>query len=271
MRCIWLSAGRPTSSPWTTRVSCSLARSSPRSGRSMRSSTPRTSRTRTSIAGPSSSASRAGAWVTPSCATTLVRRFSQGSFRTIRKTSNGTVSDSWIAGVDTSEEDGMRVAFSAFYCDSTGYGEAARRYLEAFRAVDDTIDLSHGVVLSDGGWVIQPDPWLNAFLKSDPSGPADLHLLQCAAADFDKVRPEFMEAPRVGMTCWETDRLHASSLEGCRSVDHVIVPSTHNAEVLMAAGIQATVVPFPVSIPPSYSDELPCPDLEDLDRDTFLF
>lgn len=165
----------------------------------------------------------------------------------------------------------MRVCFSAFFCDSTGFGEAARRYLEAFRAVDDEVDLSHGVVLSDGGWVIQPDPWLNAFLKADPSGPADLHLIQCAAADLDKVRPEFMEAPRVGMTCWESDRLHASSLEGCRSVDHVIVPSTHNAEVLAAAGIRATVVPFPVVIPPSYSDELPCPDLEDLDRDTFLF
>lgn len=164
----------------------------------------------------------------------------------------------------------MRAAFSAFFCDSSGFGEAARRYLEAFRTIDG-LDLSHGLILSDGGWVLEPDPWLAYFLKADPSGPADVHLIQCAAADFGRVRPQFMDAPRIGFTCWETDRLHASSLEGCRTVEHVIVPSTHNAEVLMGAGIKAVVVPFPVVIPPTYSDEIPCPDLEDLSRATFLF
>lgn len=162
----------------------------------------------------------------------------------------------------------MRIAFSGFFADTSGYGEAARRYFAALKTQD--VELFAGIILSDGGTVLRPDPVMGHFLSSEGSGPADVHLIQAFASSFDQIRPKFMSAPRVGSFFWETDRLHQSTLEGCRKVDRLIAPSVHNAGVLARAGFKAAVVPLPTVIP-TYADELPAKGLESIPDDRFVF
>lgn len=172
----------------------------------------------------------------------------------------------------------MRVAYTGFFSDGSGYGEAARRMLSAFAHLDDVevgpavLDHGHRTV-SDGGWRVPMHPTLKAFVEHDLSGPADVHLIHCAAMDFDRFHPPFMSAKRVGMTCVETDRLHEKSIEGAKTVDQIIVPSTHNQRVFKQVGIQSTVVPYPLVMPP-YVDERDMPNRQAMVgvfEDTYCF
>jgi hypothetical protein len=165
----------------------------------------------------------------------------------------------------------MRVAFSGFFADSSGYGEMSRRYLAALLQTDG-LDISPAGMLADEGWKIPPSPPLMEFLHRIRISAPDVHLLCVTGADLPRVYPPSIpkDVPRVGIVCWETDRLHASTLEGCRSVERIIVPSRHTAECAERAGIKAAVVPIPVEIP-SYIDELPVKGLEEVGPETFVF
>lgn len=143
-------------------------------------------------------------------------------------------------------------------------GEAARRVLAALSILDD-VEVGPAIlnggkrIISDGGWQVPIAPALKAFINYDLSGPADVHMIHCAAMDFDKFRPPFMTAKRVGMTVCEASDLHRIQIEGCKSVDQVLVPSKHNQEVFERAGIASTVVPYPLVMPP-YTDERDIPN-----------
>lgn len=165
----------------------------------------------------------------------------------------------------------MRAAFSGFFVDSSGYGEMSRRYLAALLQTEG-VDVSPAGLLADGGWQIQPTPTLREFLQRRRIAPPDVHFLCVTGKDLPKLYPQAIprDVPRVAAMCWETDRLHALTLEGCRSADRIIVPSIHTAEVFERAGLKATVVHVPVEIP-TYIDELPVKGLEDVAEDSFLF
>lgn len=158
----------------------------------------------------------------------------------------------------------MRVAFTSWLGDGSGYGEAGRRTLAAFAHLED-IEIAPAVldggarIVSDGGWRIPLYPTLKMFLERDLSGPADVHLIHCAAMDFDRFRPPFMTAKRIGLTCSETDRLHEKTIEGAKTVDEIWVPSEHNREVFERAGFKTTVIPYPLVMPP-YIDEQDIPN-----------
>jgi glycosyltransferase involved in cell wall biosynthesis len=165
----------------------------------------------------------------------------------------------------------MRAAFSGFFVDSSGYGEMSRRYLAALLQADG-LDVTPGGLLTDEGWQVQPSGIMRDFLERRRVAPPDVHLLCVAGMDLPKIYPSDIprHVPRIGMICVETDRLHPLTLEGCRSVDQLIVPSHQTAQVCERAGIKATVVPIPVEIP-SYIDELPVKGLEEVSPDTFTF
>ena len=130
-----------------------------------------------------------------------------------------------------------------------------------------------GLGSSDGGWRVPLYPTLKAFVEHDLSGPADVHLIHCAAVDFDKFRPPFMTARRIGMTCVETDALHPKTIEGAKAVDEIWVPSQHNRAVFARAGLPVTVVPYPLVVPP-YIDEWDIPNRQaivGLFEDTYAF
>lgn len=164
----------------------------------------------------------------------------------------------------------MRIAFSGFFVDSSGYGEMSRRYLNALMRTDG-IDVTPGALLADGGWQVPPDENLRMFLERRRVSKPDVHLICVAGANFDDIRPpDLMGVPRVGVMCWETDRLHEKTIEGCKTLDKLIVPSRHNQEVCAEAGIKADVIPIPVEVP-TYIDELPVKGLEEVSESTFVF
>lgn len=165
----------------------------------------------------------------------------------------------------------MRVGFSGFYLDSSGYGEMTRRMLLALESTEG-LDCTPAAILADGGWQVPAPPTLKQFLSKVRIGAPDVHLINVAGADLPKIWPKDIPefTRRVGMMCWETDRLHPAVLEGLRTVERVIVPSQHNLEVLERAGIKATCVPIPVELP-TYIDDSPFASIEELKEDTFVF
>lgn len=165
----------------------------------------------------------------------------------------------------------MRVGYSGFFVDSSGYGEMTRRYLLALEQTEG-IDATPAAVLADGGWQLPVTVPLKQFLEKRRVAPPDVHLLCVAGADMPKIYPTDIppHTRRVGMMCWETDRLHPSVLEGVKSVDLVIVPSQHNLQVLEEAGIRAACVPIPVELP-TYIDDSPFESVDELHDEAFLF
>lgn len=169
----------------------------------------------------------------------------------------------------------MRIAFSGFFLDSSGYGEMARRYLAALLQTEG-LEVSIGGVLVDGGWQVPAQGLVKEFLTRplQTAAPPDTHLLCVAGMDMPKVYPEHLprDIPRAGMMCWETDRLHRATIEGLKSVDRIIVPSVHNLMVLSGEGFatKTSVVPIPVEVP-TYVDELPLKGMEDIPDDAFVF
>lgn len=172
----------------------------------------------------------------------------------------------------------MKVAYTGWFTDGSGYGEAGRRMLAAFAHLED-VEVGPAVlekgqrVVSDGGWRVPEYPTLKAFLEHDLSGAADVHLIHCPAMSFGEFRPPFMTARRIGMTCVETDRLHPRAIEGAKTVDHIIVPSLHNQRVFEDAGFKTTVIPYPLVMPP-YIDERDIPNRQAITsvfEDTYVF
>lgn len=165
----------------------------------------------------------------------------------------------------------MRLAYSGFFFDSSGYGEMTRRYLFALLQTDG-LDVTPGAILADGGWQIPPTADLQIFGGLRRVGPPDVHALCVTGADLAGIQIQEIPPwiPRVGLMCWETDRLHPTTLAGCQSVKRVIVPSQHNAAVFERAGLKAEVVPIPVEVP-RFIDELPLQGIDDVGEETYIF
>ena len=147
------------------------------------------------------------------------------------------------------------------YADSTGYGIAAEGYVRC---------------LVDAGHEVHWTPWPNAALwagrisaqelsngralvcargMSGPNNPGKALIARtsapvaaelCILHLMPRFWPGFLPAqqPVIGMTVWETDRITPHWLPVLAQVDHLCVPSTHNAEVLRA---HADTLP-PVSV-----------------------
>lgn len=165
----------------------------------------------------------------------------------------------------------MRAAYSSFFFDTSGYGEMSRRYLFAMLQ-EEGLDVTPGVVMSDGGGRVPMTADMKTFVERRRVGPPDVHVICAAGMDLPKIQVQDIPPwiPRVGMMCWETDRLHDLTKEGLKSVRRVIVPSEHNREVCERAGFDAVVVPIPAKVPP-YIDDFPLDGLEGVDDDTFVF
>lgn len=154
----------------------------------------------------------------------------------------------------------VKISLTGFLRDFSGYGEAARRLLAALEAVE--ADVSPGVILTDGGGQMNPDALLQRFLVRPPVEVPDVSLIVAAPNQFPMVRTPARKT--FGYTCWETDRLHQTAIDGCKAVDEVIVPSDQNLKVFARADIDVNAVALPV-LPP-----LEVPKLE-IEGDPFVF
>lgn len=122
----------------------------------------------------------------------------------------------------------MKIAYSAFLRDTSGFGEAARRMATAMETAG--LEVVPGVVLTDGAIQMEPVGAAAAILARAPIALPDVHLLFAAAADFPSLAVDARH--QVGMTCWETDRVHESALRGAREMDLLVLPSSASARVL---------------------------------------
>lgn len=144
----------------------------------------------------------------------------------------------------------MKIAFTGFFKDESGYGESARRLLGALHEVG--AEVAPGMVLSNGAAEISSEEMpleLQGFLEHPGflAEAPDVHLMYVAANEFPILRVPGQRS--AGLTCWETDLLHVAYVAGCADLDCVIVPSRLNAEVFRNAGIEAVAVPFPTAQP----------------------
>ena len=148
----------------------------------------------------------------------------------------------------------MKVNFTGFLTDASGYGEAARRLVSAIATT--SIELARGRVLSDGGWRLPTadlsEPVQRVLATPSHANP-DAHVMLCAPADFPKVVTTAGE--QVGMFCWETDRLPEVCRAGLAAVQRVLVPSMFVRAACNQADIQASIVPFPAVLPPPVDDD----------------
>lgn len=138
----------------------------------------------------------------------------------------------------------LKVSYTGFLHDASGYGEAARRMIAALEACPD-VDLRPGAILSDRGPRV-----LDAldFCARERHARADVHLVHAIANQFaDALAYAKIEAEQViGVTCWETTQAPTEFLDGCRLMDRIFVPCQDNADMLAGAGIAATVIPYPI-------------------------
>ena len=137
----------------------------------------------------------------------------------------------------------MKIAFTGFFKDESGYGESARRLLGALHEVG--AEVAPGMVLSNGAAEISSEEMpleLQGFLEHPGflAEAPDVHLMYVAANEFPILRVPGQRS--AGLTCWETDLLHVAYVAGCADLDCVIVPSRLNAEVFRNAGIEAVAV-----------------------------
>lgn len=142
----------------------------------------------------------------------------------------------------------MKILYTSFLLDATsGYAEAARRILAAMNAVG--IEAVPGVTLTDGNGQMRPEGEVAEFLERKINGRRpDLHLVFAAACDYPGLRIPGLS--HYGLTCYETDTLHRSFVDGCAGFRKILVPSKHNVEVFQEAELQVALVPYPVLWPP---------------------
>lgn len=146
----------------------------------------------------------------------------------------------------------MKLAFTAFVLDPTGFGEAARRLLAALESAG--LEVAPGLVLTDGNGQCRPEGPVKAFVERAPIALPDVHLIHATAMDFPRL--SVATKRQIGATCWETDTLHPRSVEGCAGLDEVWIPSAHNLGVFTDAGLKARIIPYPVLEPPSGTGDL---------------
>ncbi|MFO1027527.1 MAG: hypothetical protein U1E70_20305 [Acetobacteraceae bacterium] len=96
---------------------------------------------------------------------------------------------------------------------------------------------------------------------------ADLRILHVIPHYWTAFRNQAPNVPHIGITAWESDSIATAWLPMLASVDHLIVPSTHNAQVLAAARSSGAALP-PASVVPHLSRPIlqppPKPRLEAL-------
>lgn len=148
----------------------------------------------------------------------------------------------------------MRLAFSGFFQDFSGYGEAARRVLSALWLIPE-LELELGNVLTDGQGQMPTTPEVERLYRQPITGHPDVHLIFASPTQFPELKRVGVRT--IGLTCWETSKLHHTALEGLKCLDWVIVPSRHNQDVLQdTGGLPSSVVPFPILADPPVG-ELP--------------
>jgi glycosyltransferase involved in cell wall biosynthesis len=135
----------------------------------------------------------------------------------------------------------MKLSYSGFFNDSSGYGEAARRLVHALKLAGADVRCGEPI-LSDGGPRVALNDEMREFVNSRHASP-DLQVIHAIASDFPAI-PRLAHAT-LGLTCWETTRLPQAMIDGCKSVDKVCVPCEANVNVFAAAGITAGCVPYP--------------------------
>jgi Glycosyl transferases group 1 len=135
----------------------------------------------------------------------------------------------------------VKIAYSGYFLDTSGYGEAARRLVWALRATG--ADVRHGSTLRDGGPVLKPGDEIDQFLETSHDHP-DLHVIHAIPTDFPRV-PR-LATRTLGVTCWETTDLAQPFIDGCKSVDMLLVPSRQNLSLFAATGLRVGLVPYPL-------------------------
>jgi hypothetical protein len=153
----------------------------------------------------------------------------------------------------------MKIAYAGHFVDATGYGEAARRMVYAIATAGGDIRPSTVRSFTDRGSQADLSPWMREFLNRPPHAKPDVEILHAIASHFPGIPRSAEKA--IGFTCWETSRLSQPMVDGCKSVDHVVVPSVYNQDVFAAAGIRASRIPYPRDFG---IDTLPIPALESL-------
>ena len=161
----------------------------------------------------------------------------------------------------------MKINYTGFLVDPSGYGEAARRLICA--AVETGCDVRLRNLLVDEGWKpSQADmpEWLVNFLKSRPHEDPDVHVIHCPAQKF----PDFAKGNgrQIGLFCWENDRLPQSVIDGCKAVSQLIVPSMFMQKLCKDAGLDASVIPYPMQASPTAPT---FPDARLLDKGQYKF
>lgn len=160
------------------------------------------------------------------------------------------------------------------YADASGYGQAAVGYVHLL--VNAGFDVHWMPFLNDALWMgrfgsAHAEPELArgraALRLRGQAGPRNA-LAKLVDATARPVRPDLRilhviphywaafrhlapDVPHIGITAWESETIAAAWLPMLATADHLIVPSTHNAQVLDAARAggaalpRASVVPHP--------------------------
>ena len=151
---------------------------------------------------------------------------------------------------------------------ATGYARAARSVVLGLHERGVPISLVP-LDQEDRGPELGPESAVLRELVERPLD-CDVQILHTTPERWRELR---VEGPQrtIGSTAWETDRLHPIWTKACNRVDEVWVPSTWNAEVFRASGVECPVVPIPnIREPSGAAPERPAA-LAEIDDDDFVF
>lgn len=140
------------------------------------------------------------------------------------------------------------VRYAAPVWSATGYAQAARSSILAleergYRVVLDAFDQD------DEGDLDLGDEGLRLRELAGRDEEADVQILHSTPDLFQLLRRG--SAPAIGVTVWETDRLHPIWAKACNRMDEVWVPCRWNREVFRRSGVEREVAVVPYAWDPS--------------------
>jgi hypothetical protein len=164
----------------------------------------------------------------------------------------------------------MKVAYLGPYKDASGYGEAARGYIQALHHQGNYIDL-YPIRFDNANF---PDSAVIKEIDTYSLDEYDILIQHLAAPQLNKyVPPKLQGIPyKIAITTHETDRFPKDWVDAIAQSDGIIVPSYQNMVSLKQWAIKppVTVVPHCFNAE-KYEKKYPKLELKDVNEDTVKF
>jgi glycosyltransferase involved in cell wall biosynthesis len=151
------------------------------------------------------------------------------------------------------------------FCDETGYGLSARRYMEGL--VSAGMEVSWVPCIHGNGWNLGYEPYVGKDIKFDSRIDAlcnreieyDTVIAHIVPEYYPKIKELEPGKKFIGYTTWETSDIPASWAKLLNQVDRLLVPCEWNKEVFRKGGVivPIDVIPHTVEEPDSSIGELP--------------